>query len=345
MASESRRPAAGLRDKLFERPAAFRFFQAVRLLKKLRGPDARISSDDPDDDVVRFRSHVSLSFPPSDITDLVDFGEEERAAVMEVAFMGVDAAESFGSLPQCYTEQILDEMKEKSYALRDFLDLFNHRFISHFYRAWEKYNVAVGYECSGGHYYERALFGLIGMGTGGLRQRSALEDRALLSRAGLLRMAPAPATAIEGLVESYFQVPVHVEQFLPAWYDIDTGDRSRLGAVNSRMGDDLVLGESIELCQFRFALRIGPLSWDRYQDFFPDTKGYAALHALIRLAVPPETEFHTRLVLRAEDVPGLRLEHTPSQACRLGWSTWLKSDQISSDADDAVLAGDPVVRH
>ena len=343
MGSASGRPAASVRDKLFERPAAFRFFQAVRLLKLLRAGEGTVDADDPDDEIVRFRSQVSLSFPPADITDLVDFGTEGRAAVMEVAFMGMAAAESFGSLPQCYTEKIYEEAKEKNYALRDFLDLFNHRFVSHFYRAWEKYNVAVSYECGEGSYYERAIFGLIGMGTGGLRNRLALEDRALLSRGGLLKMAPVPASALEGLVESYFRVPVRTEQFLPGWYNIDEGDQNRLGRTNSRLGDDLFMGESVELCEFRFGLRIGPLDWDRYRDFFPDTEGYAALHSLVKLAVPPETDFQCRMVLQAEDVPDLRLEHTPSQACRLGWSTWLHSDEPRNDADDAVLAGDPFV--
>ena len=242
MASESGRSTASVREKLFAKPAAFRFFQAVRLLKKLRGPEANVDSDDPDDDVVRFRSHASLSFPPADIIQLADFGEQERAAVMEVAFMGIAAAGSFGSLPQCYTEQILDEMREKNFALRDFFDLFNHRFISHFYRAWEKYNVAVGYECGEERYYERALFGLLGMGTDGLRDRVALEDLALLSRAGLLKMAPMPAVAIEGLVESYFQVrlrtdknylgeeadPKRIIPGMVAQVDILTGERTVL---------------------------------------------------------------------------------------------------------------------
>lgn len=344
MASASRRSTASVRDKLFDKPAAFRFFQAVRLLKKLRAGEGTVDADDPEDEIVRFRSQISLSFPPSDITDLVDFGEEERAAVMEVSFMGMAAAESFGSLPQCYTEQILDEMKEKKYALRDFLDLFNHRFVSHFYRAWEKYNVAVGYECGEGRYYERAIFGLLGMGMPGLRGRLAIDDRALLSRGGLLKMAPVPASALEGLIESYFRVPVHSEQFLPDWYAIEGSEQNRLGSANSRLGADLVMGESIQLCEFRFGLRIGPLDWDRYQDFFPDTDGYAALHSLVKLAVAPEMDFQCRMVLRAEDVPDLRLEHTPSQACRLGWSTWLKSDELRDDADDAVLAGEPLFR-
>jgi type VI secretion system protein ImpH len=153
-------------------------------------------------------------------------------------------------------------------------------------------------------------------------------------------MAPMPASALEGLIESYFAVPVSIKQFIPAWYAIETDDQNRLGSRGSRLGEDLYLGSTIRLSQFKFEVRIGPLDWDRFQDFFPVTDGYRALVSLVRMSITPETDFQTRPVLRAEDVPGLRLEHTPSQNTRLGWSTWLKSEEPRYDADQAVLAGE-----
>jgi len=342
MAPPSRRPAAGLKERLFEKPARFEFFQAVRLLQKLReGDDVEIGADDPDDEPIRFRSQLSLSFPTCAITDLSDIGEEEeRAAVMEVGFMGIATAASFGALPQCYTEQLLRLEKEGSHAARAFFDLFNHRFISHLYRSFEKYHLGASHESDAPSFYERALFGLIGLGTEGLRGRLDLDDRALLSRAGLLGMAPVPVTALEGLIESYFAVPVSIKQFIPSWYAIEKDDQNRLGSRGSRLGVDLYLGSTIRLSQFKFEVRIGPLHWDRYQDFFPETDGYRALVSLVRMSVTPEIDFQTRPVLRAEEVPGLRLEHTPSQNTRLGWSMWLKSEQPRHDADQAVMAGE-----
>ena len=54
----------------------------------------------------------------------------------------------------------------------------------------------------------------------------------------------------------------------------------------------------------------------------------------------PELDFEARLILREAEVPPLRLEHTPSQACRLGWSTWLQSEPLGRDPDDAALEVD-----
>jgi hypothetical protein len=37
-------------------------------------------------------------------------------------------------------------------------------------------------------------------------------------------------------------------------------------------------------------------------------------------------------------VPELRLPPPPDRACRLGWSTWLKSEPFERDADQAALS-------
>jgi type VI secretion system protein ImpH len=338
MAAEGRRDSASIKDELFEHPARFEFFQAVRLLRKLRSGDFRVAAADPSEELVRFRADISLAFPTAEITDLVAPGEQEPGAVMSVPFMGVASPSSFGSLPTRYVEQLLDEEREKNSAPRDFLDLFNHRIISLFFRAWEKYRLDAQYEADEDRrYYEQAIFSLIGMGTDGLRQRLRLDDRALLSRAGLLARTPMPATSLEGLLESYFDVPVSVEQFRATWYPLELDERNQLGAANSTLGHDFVLGERVKLSQFKFRLLLGPLDWSRYQDFFPDAEGFGALDSLVRLAVTTEFDFETRIELREDEVPPLRLERNPREACRLGWSTWLPRPEDAGDACDAVL--------
>ena len=85
-------------------------------------------------------------------------------------------------LPHHYTELLIQRIRERDDSLRDFLDLFHHRLISLFYRAWEKYRLPVAYERSRLHDSERepepitgGLYCLVGHGTSGLRGR--LERR------------------------------------------------------------------------------------------------------------------------------------------------------------------------
>lgn len=338
MASESWGNRASLKDELYARPARFEFFQAVRLLAKLQGPGAQVAPDDPADDFVRFRSSIDLAFPHADVVEISPAGERGRAPTLTVTFMGVAAPASFGSLPTRYAQALLELEREKNTAARDFLDLFNHRLISLFYLAWEKYRLDAQYESGGRRRrFETALFSLIGLGTPGLAERLCMPERALLARAGTLASAPASAVALEGLVESYFGVDARIEQFVPGWYTLEPDERNRLGQASSRLGEDLVLGERVRLSEFKLAVRLGPLDWDHYQDFFPSSDGFRALDNLLRLATAQHYDLETRLALEADQVPPLRLERVPSEACRLGWSTWLCSTEREGVAEDAVL--------
>jgi type VI secretion system protein ImpH len=319
-------------------PSLFEFFQAVRLMHKLYPERGAVGRDtDPSREVVRFRSDISFAFPPGDIRT-IEVPEGDGPEEMTVNFMGIASPGSFGSLPTPYAEELRRLEREKNPAMREFFDLFNHRLVSLFYRAWERSRVAVLFELGVENAFESALRAVIGMEGPALRGRMPFDDRALLSRAGLLSMRPISASAIESLVESLFEIPASTVQFVAGWYDIERSDRSRLGAANSSLGVDLNVGERICLSQPHFRLRIGPMDWDRYQSFMPDTDDFRALSATLQLAVGVELEFDIQPVLEAGNAPELRLERAPQQPSRLGWSTWLTSEKIERDVDDAVFA-------
>src|SRR5258705_6588882 len=130
---------------------------------------------------------------------------------------------------------------DKVFAHEEFFDLFNHRMISVFYRAWENHRFFISYErpaarrdgrdCND---FTQYLFDLIGMGTAGLRGRLAMPDIALLRYAGLITQRPHSATALRGILKDYFGVPVVVEQFCGKWFQLDESGLSRLGNGGSQ---------------------------------------------------------------------------------------------------------------
>src|SRR6266498_4733090 len=145
MAAESRRADPSLEQVLFEEGYRFEFFQAVRVLERLYRARLPVGCDSiPAKEVVRFHSLLSLTFPPSAVHDVVPSDDGASPAQMTVAFMGLTGL--LGVLPRHYTELLLERMRHKDQTLRDFLDLFNHRLISLFYRAWEKYRLPMAYE-------------------------------------------------------------------------------------------------------------------------------------------------------------------------------------------------------
>jgi len=343
MAPESGRDPDSVARRLVEGPRRFDFFQAVRLLERLLPNRAEVGrASDPEDELVRFHSDVSLSFPRGDISSVelpppASDGDKQPPAQMVVNFMGVATQASFGSLPQAYANAILEQAREGHNALRDFLDLFNHRFISLFYQAWKKSRMAVLHESRQRSNFEQALIGLIGLGTRGLAGRLPMDDLALLARSGLLAMAPAPAMAIEALIESYFGAPAKTEPFIPSWYAVDENERTRLGAAHSHLGEDLFLGEQVRLVQTKFRIRVGPLRRALYEELLPQRPGFPALCRLVRLAAGSDLDFEVQLVLDRRDVQPLRLENSPELPSRLGCSAWLSEGEFVRDADDALF--------
>jgi type VI secretion system protein ImpH len=344
MAAESRRTDPSLAQLLFEEPYRFDFFQAVRLLEGVlaeRGPvgsDTKAASE-----VARFRTHNVLTFPPSSIDTLVRT-DDGRPPAMTVAFMGLTGPA--GVLPRHYTELVIERARRKDRTLADFLDVFNHRIVSLFYRAWQKYRVPIAHEqaarrASGEASFTRSLFDHFGMGTGGLRGRMQTEDETLLFYAGLLSQHPRSATALEGMLADYLASPVRVVAFRGAWLPLSEENRSRLGgkdgAANNTLGGTAVLGKRFWDQQAGFRLRIGPIGLGLFGDLLPSGREFRVLAQLTRFFVGQESDFDVQLVLRRDEVPGCRLGETGPRAPRLGWSTWLKTKPFAADADATVL--------
>jgi type VI secretion system protein ImpH len=367
----------GARARLFAEGFAFDFFQAVRLLERLapeRCPVGRAGP--PAAEAVRFRAHLSLSFPPSPIYEIEPAAAALPVPAMTVAFMGLTGPS--GVLPQHYTELLLrlqrDAKGPEKHALRAWLDLFNHRLISLFYRAWEKYRFFIPYER--GEYagrepepFTRALFSLVGLGLPPLRNRlrvavrqetaegrreqvlARIDDLVLLHYSGFFAHRPRCAVSLEAMLADYFGLAVQVRQLQGQWLLLDADSQTRLGAVggNCELGVNAVAGDRVWDVQSKFRVRLGPLGYARFREFLPDRspsparKSFFLLTHLVRLYVGPELDFDVQLVLAAAEVPECRLTADEADGPRLGWNTWIRTRAMSRDPDDAVFEGEEVV--
>lgn len=340
-------------DQLVERPYAFEFFQAMRLLgfntSTDPGADAKRPvgyRGRPDREVVRFATAPTFRFSPNDISEFSTPYDETKSrrlqpASMTVLFMGLTGPQ--GVLPQHYTQEVIDRERRNELGLREFFDLFNHRLISLYYRAWEKYRFPVLYERrSLSHYgtddFTQAVFSFAGMGTGGLRQRLEIDDRLLLYYSGQFARSQPNANSLQRMVAGHFCVKAEIEQFVGQWMMLDVVDQTQVGMANSRLGESTVVGDRVWGIESRFTVRIGPLGYRDYMKYSPLGTLFQKMSQFIRTYVGPEFDFDIQPVLTAEDVPELELSE--SHAPRLGWNTWVRSDPFTRDADDAVFACD-----
>lgn len=323
----------------------------------------------PNTESLRFRVLPSHSFPAGEIASLrqtqpADENSPWAPAEMVVTFLGLTGPA--GVLPQHYTQLVIDRTRHRDFALRDFLDLFHHRAISLFQRAWEKYRFPIGIELAAleadavADMFSRCLFCLVGLGSGeerfgegALRERLELPDNVQLYYGGYFAHWPRNATSLETMIGDFWQLPTRVLQFQGQWLRLDREDqtslphRSAWGNTNARLGVDAIAGERIWSVEHRFRIRLGPLTYAQFRRFTPLGDELLALAQLVRTYVGVEFDFDVQPVLIAREVPGSRLGGELESGSRLGWNTWLQSVPRPQDAEDAVFVaeGRPSLRN
>ncbi len=370
MASADGRERDRVNRDLFTAPYRFDFFQAVRLLEHRirehkRSAEAsdshphgqRVGEDvHPGDEGVRFRAEASLGFPAAAISEIRRVTRSPGAPSgphppeMTVTFLGLTGPS--GALPRHYTELLLRRIREKDYALRDFLDLFNHRLISLFYRSWEKYRWPIAWERSQLDHpaaepdaATRGLHCLVGMGTAGLRGRLNTDDDVFLYYSGHFAHFPRSASALESLLTDHLDMPVQVLQCRGQWLHLDRDDQAFMPSRhepegrNNQLGVSLVVGERIWDLQSKFRLRIGPLTWRQFCSLMPNGRALRPLCQIARMYVGPGLDFDVQPVLKPDEVPPCRFAADPEHAAYLGWNTWMPPPATPSPRaiDDAVF--------
>lgn len=341
MASQGGRPGPPVEHTLFEEPYRFGFFQAVRLMSRLDPERKPIGAEGrPGREWVRFRSWLSLSFPPSEVMRVRKNDDEGKPPVMTVGFLGLTGP--LGVLPTAYTEFLMARRREKDFTSAEFFDLFNHRILSLLYRAWAKYRPALARESGGpeGDTLARCLFPLMGLGTPALQDRHDFSDDALLRYAGLFSQRRRPAAMLERLLTDHFGFPVEVIQFLGRWLTLDPADRSTLtpDGPHNGLGTSLMVGGRSWDVQGTFRLRLGPLTLKQFLALSPDGDDFRALAQMTRLYVDAELDFDVQLVLKAEEVPSCQVGG-PSVGAQVGRTAWLKNLPMTDDADAAIFPG------
>jgi type VI secretion system protein ImpH len=331
-------PCSEIEEKLRREPYTFDFFQALRLLERFSPERESVGQFvKPEAEVAHLCAHPSLAFPASQIQEAE--WPEDGPVRMLVNFMGLTGPE--GVLPNPFTSLIIERQREGDTSLRDFLDIFNHRIISLFYRAWRKYRIDVACERGERDRFSRQLLSLIGLGTDGMRDRQTVSDELLVYYAGLLGQRPRSAQALQQILSDYFDVPVAIEQFSGGWYRLDRETQCRLAEENTDSGElgfGAVVGDEMWNQQSRVRIVLGPLSLERYADFLPDGQSFKPLKSWVRFFSNDEWDFELNLILEREQVPACTLGAQGVSGPQLGWVSWVKSVPFQRDPGDTVLA-------
>ena len=340
MAATSRGPGASVGEQLRSEPERFELLQAVRLLERAaivaaqahEAPGRLGFAHDPRTEVLSLRAAMELAFPLSEIATFDDTGRKPELSVTMLGLNGVS-----GVLPGFYSQVLLDAHRDKNLAPRDFFDILNHRAISLFLRAAQKYRLPLACELDQdleSNTFLAALMAVVGIGLPTLQNRQPVSDDALVYFGGHFSRSVPTAGALQQILSEYFDRPATVQQFQGRWVTWPEPEQTRLSGPYSTLGTDAVLGSRTWDVQGSFRIVLGPLSYDPFCSFLPDGPRMIELAALARSYVGAVLSFDVQLILQGPEVPPLQLGTT---ATRLGWNTWLPTGTPRGDATDAIF--------
>ncbi len=333
-ADRATRDAVELEKEIAKEPHKFGFFNALRALEcAYRQRPLMGMSKRPREDPIRLGQQPHLEFAT---TTLASFepSNGKKPARLRGFFFGMFGPD--GPLPLHLTEFAIQRIQfHRDATFSRFVDIFHHRLISLFYRAWANARPTVSYDRPEEDRFSVYVASLIGLGMPSLRDRDAMPDRAKLFYAGHFAGHTRHGEGLAAILEDYFQTPAAIREFCPAWVTLPEECRLRLGDPQGIgiLGETATIGARVWDCQHKFRVVFGPMSLPDYIRMIPSGDALEHLTAVIRNYAGDGLDWDLNLVLKRDEVPPAKL----GGFGELGWTTWIGTRHAPTDADDMII--------
>jgi type VI secretion system protein ImpH len=324
---------------LAESPYRYDFYQTLRRLECLHDAKPRWGEAlRPVDEPVRLGQDPDLSFAPTPLAALEANGR--RPPRLQVRLFGLFGPN--GPLPLHITEYARERLRlAGDPTLSRFLDIFHHRFLALFYRAWAQAQPHVNRDRPKADRFTIYVGSFFGMSPAAFRERDRVPDLAKFFHVGSLIKHVRNAEGLTHILQHFFRVPVKIEEFVGHWLSLSAGERTFLSSERATLGSGVVLGGRVWDRQHKFRIHLGPMTLDQYESFLPGGTPLGKLVDWVRTYLCFELDWDVRLILKQNEVPSLRL----GGGQRLGWTTWLGRRRREAHADDLCLDAEAFVGH
>jgi type VI secretion system protein ImpH len=309
MGTDFRQQKIDINKKLFTQSSKFSFIQAIRLLE-LNSKNKIL------EDKIRTRPRLSLDFPNSDI---VDIKKENDFIKLTVTFMGLYGESS--PLPTFYTETLLQEELNDKTVMRDFIDIFNIPIYQTYFQVWLK--TKLGIRVNEFHDNDALNFLHIfsGLPKEYLRKKHT-SNYSPLKYAGLNMQYPRSAEALRILISDIINNDtVEIIQCIKRMAPIPSKQYCSLGIKNSKLDEDIHLGDKIKDRMGKFRILIKNLSIEKFNRLLPNEKDFDTIVQAVKLYIGETLSWDMQLVLKEDEYEDVSLGKNSTS--KLGLNTWL----------------------
>jgi type VI secretion system protein ImpH len=308
--------APNYQAQLEAEPWRFDFYAVMRRLERSFPERPRIGDvASRREEYVALGEQAFLDFPASSIAE-ADRDAQGRLRLF-VKFLGLLGPQ--GALPLATTEESYHWQIARDDAFPRFLDIFNHRFLQLFYRAWADPRPIAQHDRPDLDRFAAYIGSMIGVGSKPYLARDRVPDAEKLAHAGLIGAQAKSASRLQRFLAGLFKAEVEIEQFVGMRLVFDPADRTRLGGAHCTLGGDALLGASVYSVEDKFRVKIVAGDLGEFQRFLPNGDRCAPLADAVFLHLGEQFEWDVELALPVGEVKPVRL----GQSGHLGWTSWM----------------------
>ncbi len=273
----------------------------------------------PSQERFRLGQDASTTFAPREISRINWLDDKVNIQLYSLGIWGAQ-----GAMPLNLSELAYSRNAQHDRSLNDFVDIFHHRALSLFYRAWYLSQDTATLDRKDDERFSFYVGSLVGLDPIELDPAPLPVHARLATAAHLIREARNP-DGLLGAMQHYFQVSIRMEEFELQWIFLEPGDQTALGDDRGAtlLGDGAILGNTVLDRQHKFKLVMGPLTLNQYMQFSPWGADMPVLRELVRSFIGFEYAWDVQLVLAPDQVPISSLDGSH----QLGYATWLERER------------------
>ena len=310
MEATIRRQIPDLIEEIYSKPYEFELAQVLKIFEYLY-PGPEIGEPEAlGQEKIAFKSRISMSTAGSDVHTVSNVGDKVVVTVNMLGIAGIQ-----GPLPTPYSEWIVDQLAKKDTAFADFLDIFNHRFVTIKTKILKCYTPTLSKRLPHLTTLGRTVASL----TGFENYQNSVNLRTIVRYAGLLWHNAHSAVGLKAIIADYFGVKTSINLLEGRWYNIEPDDQTSLGQQNISLGVDTVLGGRVWSDNTLFKLTLGSMNGFMFRQFLKTGKAYAELQNIAKQYLPQGQKFYINLVIDEQDVTPTKLDGKSA----LGWTSWI----------------------